>query len=116
MKTIKRFLRRILFLFLILAGLVILSVVLFRDQIVRFTSETPLDAIESAVIENLEDNELAASVREEFSLLKERVNDGRVTVEQIRGVIEEFHECYEDGELDEKEINQIIARVNALTR
>jgi hypothetical protein len=116
MKTIKRIVRRILFLFLILAGLVILSFVFLRDEMVRFASETPLDVIQSAVVENLEDSEVAESVMEEFSLLKERVNDGRVTVEQIRDLVEEFHESYEDGELDEKEIKQIIARVNSLTR
>jgi len=116
MKTLKRFVRRLVFLTLLLLGGVVAVFVLFEDRISRFASKEPIDAIEEAVVASLEDNELANRVIEEFSLLKERVNDGRVTVEQIGELAEEFQKSYEDGELDTEEIERILERVKTLTQ
>jgi hypothetical protein len=116
MKTIKRFLRRFFFAAVLLLGAVVAVFVLLGDQISRFASERPIDAIERTVVSNLEDNEVAARVMDEFSLLKEKVKDGQVTVEQIGDLAEEFQKSYEDGKLDTREIEEILSRVKTLTQ
>jgi len=116
MKSIRRFLRRLFFMALLLLGGIVVVFVLLGDQISRFASEKPIDVIEETVVANLEDNAVAARVVEEFSLLKERVNDGRVTVGQIGDLADEFQKSYEDGKLDTEEIEKILDRVETLTR
>ncbi|MGB6032182.1 MAG: hypothetical protein WBH55_05060 [Bacteroidota bacterium] len=116
MKTIKRFLRRLFFVALLLLGGVVVVFIRLGDQISRFASKKPIDAIEETVVANLEDNEVAARVVEEFSLLKQRVNEGRVTVGQIGDLADEFQKSYEDGKLDTEEIEKILARVETLTK
>jgi hypothetical protein len=116
MKTIKRFLRRLFFAAVLLLGVVVAVFVLLGDQISRFASERPIDAIERTVVSKLEDSEVAARVMEEFSELKEKVKDGSVTVEQIGDLAEEFQKSYEDGDLDPREIEDILSRVRTLTQ
>jgi hypothetical protein len=101
-------------------GIVVLagSVLLYanRERIARFGIDRTLNTVESQVTMQLASPATRDSVKADFVTLHRRLQEGSVTVTDVRDFAALYYTSTRDDRLDPAEIRALIERLHMLTR
>lgn len=110
--------KRLLRYLLIGAGVVIAVIVavllIFREDLSQMALRSSLEYAEQQVVEHLPAGESAARVREDFDRLLARFQEGTLTSEQLKPLLDDLAAAYSDQELTTDEAKQILGQIREI--
>ncbi|MEW6511972.1 MAG: hypothetical protein AB1428_13555 [Bacteroidota bacterium] len=110
--------KRILLIVAAVVGVVVLAgaVILYanKDRIAGYAIDRTLAAVETQITRHVPDAAERDSVKAEFSLLHKRLQEGKVSVSEVRDFAALFYMSTKDETLDSAEVGKLMERLHRL--
>jgi hypothetical protein len=100
----------------LLAAVIVIFLLLFRQDMAQTALRSALEFAEDKVVENLPAGETVDGVRKEFDALLVRFEQGSVRSDDLKLLLDRFTEAYKDQNISRDEVKQILEEVRRLLR
>jgi len=100
----------------LLAAVIVIFLLLFRQDMAQMALRSALEFAEDKVVENLPAGETVDGVRKEFDALLARFEQGSVRSDDLKPLLDRFAETYKDQNISPDEVKQILEEVRRLLR
>lgn len=100
----------------VLIAIVVAVLLIFREDLSQMALGSTLEYAEEQVVQHLPADETIEGVRSDFEALRKKLDQGAVSADDLKPLLDEFVAAFEDRQVSTEEVKQILTKVRDLLK